>query len=52
MRRMRTIALLACAGARTAVAAGRWTDAKTFRVSWHLLDCTQKGEFDVKFNIR
>ena len=44
--------LFVLVGTRTAIAAGRWTDAKTFRVSWHLLDCTQKGEFDVKFNIR
>lgn len=40
--------LFALVGTRTAIAAGRWTNAKTLRVSWHLLDCTQKGEFEVK----
>ncbi len=40
--------LFALVGTRTAIAAGRWTNEKTLRVSWHLLDCTQKGEFEVK----
>ena len=40
--------LFALVGTRTAIAAGRWTNKKTLRVSWHLLDCTQKGEFEVK----
>ena len=40
--------LFALVGTRTAIAAGRWTNGKTLRVSWHLLDCTQKGEFEVK----
>jgi len=35
-------------GTRTAVASGAWKDAKTFKVTWHLLGAIQNGSFEVK----
>ena len=35
-------------GTREVIAAGVWTDPKTLKVAWHLLDCTQKATFECK----